>query len=238
MLAYVKTDIGKVREINEDSYLCASPLFAVADGMGGHVAGEIASRMATDILRKVLVDHGESMAADKLLEAAILEANALIFRLAQEKSECAGMGTTITAVYIDGNKIFWGHVGDSRLYLIRDNQLRQVTEDHSLVGALVRSGNITKEESLVHPQRNILTRAVGTDDFIKVDTGVIEREAGDRLLLCTDGLTTLVRDEEILSILAAGAPTGEAAADALVAAANDAGGYDNITVLLVRPGEG
>jgi PPM family protein phosphatase len=236
LLAYAKTDIGKVREINEDSYICVSPLFAVAAGMGGHVAGEIASRLATDTLKNHVAAHGGASAA--LLEEAILEANSLIFRLAQEKSECAGMGTTITAVYIYGSKIFWGHVGDSRLYLLRANQLRQITDDHSLVGALVRSGSITKEESLVHPQRNILTRAVGTEEHIRVDTGEIDWVTGDSLLLCADGLTTLVRDEEILSIISTGPADGDACLEGLVAAANTAGGYDNITTVLIRPGEG
>lgn len=236
MLAYAKTDIGKVRETNEDSYICVPPLFAVADGMGGHVAGEIASRLASDTLKKCVASREEAPPSATLLEEAILEANSLIFRLAQEKSECAGMGTTITAVYIHGSKIFWGHVGDSRLYLLRGNQLQQITEDHSLVGALVRSGSITKEESLVHPQRNILTRAVGTDEQIKVDTGEIDWVDGDSLLICTDGLTTLVRDEEILSILSAGG--GASCLEMLLAAANAAGGYDNITAVLIRPGEG
>jgi PPM family protein phosphatase len=238
LLAYAKTDIGKVREMNEDSYTYAPPLFAVADGMGGHVAGEIASRLAADTLKKHIAAHAGEPASPSLLEDAILDANSLVFRLAQEKSECAGMGTTITAVYVSGSKIFWGHVGDSRLYLLRANKLQQITEDHSLVGSLVRSGTITKEESLVHPQRNILTRAVGTEEHIKVDTGEIDWVAGDSLLLCTDGLTTLVRDEEILSTMSAWLTAGDACLEALVATANAAGGYDNITVVLIRPGEG
>lgn len=238
MRAYAITDIGKVRETNEDSYSCVSPLFAVADGMGGHVAGEIASRLAIDTLSKYVANHAGSPASASRLEEAILEANWLIFRLAQEKSECSGMGTTITAVQISGSKIFWGHVGDSRLYLLRGQELRQITDDHSLVGALVRNGSITKEESLVHPQRNILTRAVGTEEQIKVDSGEIDWEDGDSLLLCSDGLTTLVRDEDILEVLTAGPADGETCLKTLVAAANAAGGYDNITAILIRPGEG
>ncbi|MDR3589784.1 MAG: Stp1/IreP family PP2C-type Ser/Thr phosphatase [Negativicutes bacterium] len=238
MRAYAKTDIGKVRETNEDSYISASPLFAVADGMGGHVAGEIASRLATDTLNQYVANHAGEPVSAALLETAIHEANSLIFRLAQEKSECAGMGTTITAVYVSGSKIFWGHVGDSRLYLLRGDELRQITDDHSLVGALVRSGSISKEEAHTHPQRNILTRAVGTDEHVKVDSGEIDLVPGDSLLLCTDGLTTMVRDEDIQQGLSAGPADGDACMEALVAAANTAGGYDNITAILLRPGEG
>ncbi|MDR3564845.1 MAG: Stp1/IreP family PP2C-type Ser/Thr phosphatase [Negativicutes bacterium] len=236
MLAFAKTDIGKVRETNEDSFICVPPLVAVADGMGGHVAGEIASRMAVDTLGKYIADHNGASDVELLLAQAIREASSLIFRLAQEKVECAGMGTTITAAYITAKTIVWGHVGDSRLYLVRDKELRQLSEDHSLIGELVRSGNITKEESLTHPQKNILTRAVGTDEQVRVDTGVTEWIAGDKLLLCSDGLTTMVRDEEILSVITSGAG-GEAVLDKLMAMANRAGGLDNITAILVQLGD-
>jgi len=202
LLAHAKSDIGKVRETNEDSFLCLPPLFVTAG-------------------------------PEILLERAVIEANSLILQLAQEKSECAGMGTTVTAVIVDGSKVYWSHVGDSRLYQLRAGHLSQVTEDHSLVSELVRSGSIDKEEAFHHPKRNILTRAVGTDEQVIVDSGIAEWFAGDKLLLCSDGLTNTVRDEEILAVIGSGA-SGDAAVNELVAMANNAGGFDNITLILVQ----
>jgi len=233
LLAHGKSDIGKVRETNEDSFICLPPLFVVADGMGGHVAGEIASKMATETIREYIAANGKMAGPQVLLERAVSEANTLIFRLAQQRSECSGMGTTVTAVIIDGTKIYWSHVGDSRLYQLRAGQFTQVTEDHSLVGELVRRGNIDKEEALHHPQRNILTRAVGTDEQVCVDSGIAEWSVGDKLLLCSDGLTNMVRDEELLAVISS-EMSGEAAANELVIMANSAGGLDNITLILVH----
>jgi len=233
LLAHAESDIGKVRETNEDSFIAIPPLFVVADGMGGHVAGEIASRLAIDTIREHFSLHAIAAGPDVLLRQAVNDANSLIYRLAQEKTECAGMGTTVTAVYVADEKIYWSHVGDSRLYLLRGDVFTQITEDHSLVGELMRSGSIDKEQAFSHPQRNILTRAVGTDEHISVDSGVAEWSVGDKLLLCTDGLTNLVRDEEILAVIASRAG-GESLVHDLVMRANNSGGFDNITLILVQ----
>ncbi len=234
MLAHALSDIGKVRETNEDSFVCRPPLFVVADGMGGHVAGEVASRMAVETVDSgvAAVNGAEPLA---LLTEAITRANGLIFRMAQDNSDCAGMGTTLTAALAVGSRLYWGHVGDSRLYLLRGATLAQITEDHSLVSELVKKGSITPSEALNHPHRNILTRAVGTADQVKVDTGSLELAAGDKVLICTDGLTNMVSDDEIATILG-GDGDGAALLATLVAKANDAGGLDNITTILISCG--
>lgn len=234
MLAHALTDIGKVRDTNEDSFVCLPPLFVVADGMGGHVAGEIASRLAVETVAQHVAAHAGEANPQTLLSQAITQANLLICRMAQDKSEYAGMGTTVTAAYVGGSRLYWAHVGDSRLYLLRAGALRQLTADHSLVGELVKSGTITAEEALVHPHRNILTRAVGTGDAIRVDTGSLDLIPGDALLLCTDGLTNLVADSEIAALMGGG--DVELVAVGLVDRANVAGGLDNITAIFVRPG--
>ncbi len=231
MLAYALSDIGKVRETNEDSFVCQPPLFVVADGMGGHVAGEVASRMAAEtVSARFAAAAGEEPTA--LLSEAITAANETVYRLAQEDSERAGMGTTLTAAFVAGSVLYWGHVGDSRLYLLRGGEFSQVSEDHSLVSELVKKGSITAEEALTHPHRNILTRAVGTGDRVKVDTGSFTLAAGDKILLCTDGLTNMVADGDIAAALSRD-DDGAALLAHLVARANDAGGLDNITAVLV-----
>lgn len=232
MLAHAQTDIGKVREINEDNYICSPPLFAVADGMGGHVAGEIASQIATTTLLTHFAATEQKSDPGRRLEAGILQANEEIYRMARDKSECAGMGTTVTAAYFDGDRLCWGHVGDSRLYLLRNGALTQLTEDHSLVSELVRSGSINAEEALVHPHRNILTRAVGTGETVKVDAGTLEIKPGDKYLLCTDGLTNMLRDDTIREVVDTHSP--EQAAELLISQANAAGGLDNITAILIE----
>lgn len=236
MLVFAKSDIGLVRQTNEDSYACVPPnLFLVADGMGGHVAGEVASRMAV----KAVSDYIQSnltVGCDQelLLEKAIIQANELIFSLSKSRDDCAGMGTTISIVLLDQSQVYWGHVGDSRIYIIRDNELYQLTNDHSLVWELVQSGNITKAEAHTHPQRNMLTRAVGTSKNIKVDTGTMNWNQGDLLLLCTDGLTNMLNEQEIQQIILADKNDGETAVNILIAAANQAGGHDNVTAILLK----
>lgn len=237
MLVQAKSDIGKVRETNEDSFICKPPLFVVADGMGGHVAGEVASKTAVDTMVKLINARAGSQDAEFLLEQAINEANGVVFHLAQQNEEYAGMGTTVTAVYIDGAKVYWGHVGDSRLYLFRDDHAFQITQDHSLVGELLRSGGISEAEALTHPKRNILTRAVGTDEYLSIDTGSFDWLKGDRLLLCTDGLTNMVPDAEIFKLIIEGGDDRVKVVDCLIDKANDAGGYDNISVILVANGD-
>jgi protein phosphatase len=234
LLAHALTDIGKVRDTNEDSFVCRPPLFVVADGMGGHVAGEVASRMAVETVGNCF-DAPRDLGPQALLSQAITQANRMIFRMSQEDDGCAGMGTTVTAAFVEGAKLYWGHVGDSRLYLLRAGVLKQVTEDHSLVSELVKKGNITAAEALQHPQRNILTRAVGTGEQVLVDTGSFALLPGDRVLLCTDGLTNMVADEDIAATLLQGGD-GAALLAGLIGKANAAGGLDNITAIVICQG--
>lgn len=236
MLAYVKSDVGLVRENNEDSYVFLPPdLFIVADGMGGHVAGEIASQMASTMVSEYIQEHKKNAPPEILLEQAIIKANSLIYQMSQHKQECHGMGTTITAAYVEGNSVYFGHVGDSRMYLIHDGNMRQITEDHSLVWELVKSGNITMEEAGVHPQRNILTRALGTSPDVKIDTGNFVWETGDAILLCSDGLTNMLSEMNILEHITS--QSDSLVLDNLVEQAKAAGGLDNITVILAQNGD-
>ena len=221
------TDVGRHRTSNEDAFLSddARRLYAVADGMGGHRAGEVASSTALESL-DVTVGDGTDLAA------AIEEANAAVWRKALDNPEMRGMGTTLTAVRIDGATALVGHVGDSRAYLMRDGALTRVTDDHSLVEQLVREGRLTPEEAATHPQRSVITRALGVDDAVEVDTYSIDLHTADRLLLCSDGLTSMISDEAISRLLRR-ARDPQQAAQALVDAANQAGGDDNITVVVV-----
>jgi protein phosphatase len=222
-----------VRELNEDSYIFEPPfLLAVADGMGGHVAGEVASNLAVKVVSDYMKEHSGEKSPELLLEEAIVQANDSIYRLAQSKTECSGMGTTLTAVYILDGQLYWGHVGDSRAYLFRNQELLQLTQDHSLVWELVQSGSITKDEAHNHPRRNLLTRAVGTNVPVRVDCGILKWQAGDMLLLCTDGLNALVEDESICRCLQQ-KEDGARLVEQLVDSAKAAGGYDNITVILL-----
>ncbi|MEG6586001.1 Stp1/IreP family PP2C-type Ser/Thr phosphatase [Dendrosporobacter sp. 1207_IL3150] len=234
MLVFAKSDIGLVRQTNEDSYACIPPdLFLVADGMGGHVAGEIASSMAVKAISEY-VQANKGTNVTMLLEQALIRANELIFDLSQSRDECAGMGTTVSVVHVDQTCIHWGHVGDSRIYVVRDSDLVQVTNDHSLVWELVKSGNITKAEAHTHPQRNMLTRAVGTSKNIKVDTGITNWKQGDFMLLCTDGLTNMLSEQEIYQVLIENMNDGEKVVNKLIDSAKRAGGNDNITVILLK----
>jgi serine/threonine protein phosphatase PrpC len=238
LLANAISDIGLVRETNEDSYVCDPPhLFIVADGMGGHAAGEIASKLAVTTVNNHIRENIENTAPELLLNEAITQANTSVYQMALSKDVFNGMGTTITAVYIEGETIYWGHVGDSRLYLLRNGDLCQITSDHSLVWELVQSGNITKEEAHVHPKRNMLTRAVGTSCLITVDTGTIAWKAGDIVLMCTDGLTNLVSEQDIYMLLQSTKCDFESILNHLVAEAKNAGGFDNITAILLKNGD-
>jgi serine/threonine protein phosphatase PrpC len=226
-----RTDPGRVRRRNEDAFVLDPPLFAVADGMGGAQAGEVASRLAAAAFREY--HEADRLAPDQRLQAIIQEANRRIFERARADSDVSGMGTTVTAALLTGRRLTLGHVGDSRAYRIRDGELEQLTEDHSLVGDLMRSGRLTPEEADSHPQRSVITRALGTDPEVSIDTITVDAEPGDLFLLCSDGLTTMVTDEDILGILSA-APTLDDAARELVRAANTGGGEDNVTVVLFR----
>jgi protein phosphatase len=225
------TDAGRKRRRNEDSFVQDPPLFAVADGMGGAQAGEVASRLAAAAFREF--HDADDLDPEERVAAIIQEANRRIYERARSDAQASGMGTTITAALVSGSGVAVGHVGDSRAYRLREGHLEQLTEDHSLVADLVRSGRLTPEEADTHPQRSVITRALGTDPEVDVDTFTVEAEPGDVFLLCSDGLTTMVDDEDV-SRTVAGADTLEQAAKALVKAANRAGGEDNITVVLFK----
>ncbi len=234
MLAFAQSDIGMVRKTNEDSYVFLPPhLFVVADGMGGHVAGEIASNLGAKTIREYVEKNANQSDWEQALKEAIIKANTSIYQMSQTQSECQGMGTTVTAVYLDNAEIYWSHVGDSRLYLIRENTLQQITSDHSLVWELMQNGSITSEEAQVHPHRNILTRAVGTSDTLRVDSGRFLWQPGDNLLLCTDGLTNMLSEDTILNVCTQ--PNNpNTIVNALVDQARQAGGHDNITAILLQ----
>jgi PPM family protein phosphatase len=226
--AGASSDVGQLRTINEDSFIVDDrlALYAVADGMGGHRAGEVASATALEALRA-------AVASGQALDAAIVLSNTAVYQKAAGDRELSGMGTTLTAVAILGEStLLIGHVGDSRAYRIRDGAITQLTEDHSLVEELVREGRITPEEAEVHPQRAIITRALGIDPNIEVDLYTVEAHTGDRILICSDGLSGMLRDEEMLRV-AAPESDPRLAADRLVDAANEAGGDDNITVVVI-----
>jgi protein phosphatase len=224
------TDTGRKRRQNEDAFVREPPLFAIADGMGGAQAGEVASRLAAAAFEEgASAVHGEDGVA-----TVVRAANARIFERAVQDPAVAGMGTTATVAVVDeqAGTLTIAHVGDSRAYLYRDDALEQLTTDHSLVGELVRSGRLTEDEAAVHPHRSVITRALGTDADVDVDTLTVDVAAGDLVLLCSDGLSAMLRDEEIVQVLRSTAGDPQPAAEALVAAANAAGGEDNVTVVL------
>ena len=233
------TDPGRVRRRNEDAFVCTPPLFAVADGMGGAQAGEIASRLAAAAFRDYLAHAPEDVDPDPeaRLRSIIQEANRRIYARAANDPKVSGMGTTVTAALLSGGRVAVGHVGDSRAYRVRDGNLEQLTQDHSLVADLVRSGRLTPQEAEIHPQRSVITRALGTDAAVVVDSFSALAQPGDVFLLCSDGLTTMV-DEGTLVATIAGTPDLDAAARSLVAAANARGGEDNVTVVLFALEEG
>jgi PPM family protein phosphatase len=221
------SDTGRRRRHNEDAYVVQPPVFAVADGMGGAQAGEIASRLAAESLRR---EPGDGRGVERVT-AMIQAANRRVYDSAHEKSDLSGMGTTITVALVEDGLVSIGHVGDSRAYLIRGGALQQLTEDHSLVAELQRSGKLSAQEAEHHPQRSVITRALGTDPDVDVDTYTVEPRVGDLFLLCSDGLTTMVGDETILGVVERHRDDLDAAARELVARANRGGGEDNITVV-------
>jgi PPM family protein phosphatase len=227
---YAGTDTGRQRRANEDSLLARSPLFVVADGMGGARAGEVASRLAVESFAPGI---GAAADAEVALAGLVREANAHIYERSHRHAEEAGMGTTLTAMYVGPEEISIAHVGDSRAYRLRDGALERLTEDHSLVDEMIREGRLTPEEALEHPQRSVITRALGNESEVEVDTRSLSGRSGDVYLLCSDGLTTMV-DETIVETLLREHARLRDAGEALIAAANDAGGRDNITVVLVR----
>ncbi len=225
-----RTDVGRQREANEDSLFSRAPVFAVADGMGGAQAGEVASRIAVAAFEPELPAEA---APEPWLRETAQRANREIFDLAQGDSARSGMGTTLTAALVAGDEVSFGHVGDSRAYLLRDGELSQLTNDHSLVEELRRQGKLTKAQAAEHPQRSVITRALGPEPDVAVDTMTVQARPGDVFLLCSDGLTTMLSDDEVHAVVERASSLDEAARR-LVRAANDRGGRDNITVILFR----
>jgi protein phosphatase len=227
------TDAGRKRRRNEDAYVVEPPLFAVADGMGGAQAGELASSLAA----QAVTEEDAGGGGERRVVELIQEANRRVYQRSSEDAAVSGMGTTMTVALVEDGVVSFGHVGDSRAYLIRDGRLEQLTEDHSLVAELVRSGKLSPEEADAHPQRSVITRALGTDPDVDVDTFSIPTRAGDLFMLCSDGLTSMVDDERILHEVERQRSDLNSAAKALVRAANKAGGEDNITIVFFEIGE-
>lgn len=240
MQAFAKSDIGKERKVNEDFYYISKPedkikLFILADGMGGYNAGEVASKMATEAVRDYIQKHFEKNKSSKekieqLLIDAIEHANTVVYKKAQSKKDLSGMGTTLDVCLIYNSKIYIGHVGDSRVYRIRKEFMRRLTKDHSYVQTLVEDGKITKEEARTHPKRNMLTKALGCTPKAEPDVYTKTFIKDDIILMNSDGLTNMVKENEIYNIIK---ENKENATESLVKQANDNGGYDNITVVII-----
>lgn len=241
MIVGASTDIGIVRQINQDSMFVsknsAFPLFIVADGMGGHKAGEIASEMAVSIittsLSSRLMDDDVIVNIEKEILDSIKKANRELLNHSQVIEDCNGMGTTITLGYIKDAKLYVGHVGDSRAYIIRNEELKQITDDHSLVNELLKNGDISIEEAMKHPQKNVITRAVGTNEDICIDINSFELKENDIILFCSDGLTNMIEEHELKDLFI-GIKDVQEACDSAVSLAKDKGGRDNITVIGIR----
>ena len=231
---YALTDVGRVRKSNQDALIVdeAALLYGVADGMGGHNGGETASAGARDGLAEAL--RGKEPSLDALRDG-ITKVNAELFKQQAEDESLSGMGTTLSVIWLSEHFVYLGHVGDSRVYRFREGRLEQMTDDHSLVGELMRAGYLTPEEAENHPQKNVILRAVGTEEGIDVDLAVEERRSGDLWLICSDGLHGMVKERAMEAILGVNAP--ESAAKLLMDAALAAGGRDNISVVLVQDGE-
>ncbi len=240
------SDVGRKRKSNEDNY-CANAkegLYVVADGMGGHAAGEVASELATETIEEFIkltssdaditwpfgLDEKLSLSGNRL-KTAIRFANRKLLERVQESAECEGMATTVAAVLLEKDQAHIAHVGDSRVYLIRDDTIRQVTSDHSWVNEQVMSGLIDSEQARTHPLRNVVTRALGGKEGLEIDLQVLDLQAGDMLLICSDGLTSMVEDGEILEVVKAGGLQVNEVVRELIDAANESGGEDNITTI-------
>jgi protein phosphatase len=240
------TDVGRRRDHNEDAYLVDEDLglYVVADGMGGHAGGGTASRLAVETIQSVVRTARQrdptlfggapvdASGVPDVLRQAVEEACAVIFRAAQTDPELGGMGTTVTAVAVDGRSAFLAHVGDSRCYLVREGRIYQVSDDHSLVNEQLKAGAISAEEAKHSRFKNIITRSVGFEESVQVDLMGLELQGGDALVVCCDGLSNLVDDPEILELVSTTAP--DETPGRLVALANDRGGDDNITVIVIR----
>jgi protein phosphatase len=245
LVSFGASDVGRCRESNEDAYLCDDELglWVVADGMGGHAAGEVASREAIDTLHGMVVrgkrtldldgafSDDKARASCRLLEGAVQAATYMVYAMAELDSGKAGMGTTITAMMAVGSHVITAQVGDSRIYQVRNTEVQQLTEDHTLVAWQLKQGLITADEARRSRHRNVITRAVGNRDYVQVDTGIVDCELGDQFLLCSDGLHGYLKLDEIPELTANG---GEASVRKLIDLANKRGGRDNITAILVE----
>jgi protein phosphatase len=234
--AAVGSDVGQRRAANEDHYALAPEigLYLVADGLGGHVAGQVASELAGEAaLRTIRTLEGTGTSLSEKLRYAVIAANREVHEMSRGRRELAGMGTTLVALLAQDGRAALAHVGDSRAYLVRGDRIRQLTDDHSLVGELLRRREISADAAREHPQRHVLTRAVGVRPTVEPDLAELTPEEGDVFVLCSDGLTGHVRDEEIARAVAGGIDPQEAV-DALIRLANERGGEDNITVAIVR----
>ncbi|MEA2384347.1 MAG: family protein phosphatase [Solirubrobacteraceae bacterium] len=228
---FERSDTGRARRENEDSFYARSPMFAVADGMGGAQAGEVASQLAVEVLQQGLPERGGSV--EQRLRELVVEANARINALSRTDEQRAGMGTTMTLVYVGEHEISVAHVGDSRLYRLRDGRFERLTDDHTLVEELVRQGKLTPQEADHHPQRSIITRALGPEAAVEADSHTWPARDGDVYLICSDGLTSMISEAQVGELLTSARSLPEAGR-ALIDAANAAGGRDNITVILFR----
>jgi protein phosphatase len=228
---FERSDTGRARRENEDSFFARSPMFAVADGMGGAQAGEVASQVAVEVLQQGLPEHDGSV--EQRLRELVEEANARINTLSRADDQRAGMGTTLTLAYVGEQELSVAHVGDSRLYRLRDGMFERLTDDHTLVEELVRQGKLTPQEADHHPQRSIITRALGPEAAVEADSHTWPARDGDVYLICSDGLTSMISEREVGELLAGAASLSDAGRK-LIDAANAAGGRDNITVILFR----
>ncbi len=242
MLYAAKTDVGLVRERNEDSYIAEKfdnyHLFIVADGMGGHKSGELASRLAVSGIEKRCAEYfGHIPDGQLILRRAISETNREVFERAEHEAENSGMGTTVTCAMIYNGDMYIGHAGDSRAYILREDELVQLTNDHSYIAELVRMGQISQEEAENHPRKNVITRALGTDSSLRTDTEQIRLKKGDYVVICSDGLTNHVADRELEDLLLSRGNVEEIAATLLQMALRR-GGHDNITVIVMAVEDG
>ena len=231
MISLGVSKTGLVRQRNEDRFYAKGPLLIVADGMGGYTGGEYASTMVVDTIVDV-IEKADIITVEVLREA-ILEANRMVFEKSQSYKELEGMGTTAVVAYVKEDTLLWAHVGDSRLYIYGDSQLRRMTNDHSMVQELVNAGTITEAEVIHHPKRNMLTRAIGVYDTVEVDTGMVEVHEGERILLCSDGLSGYIEESRIEEILSEESSESRILED-LVQLVYDAGARDNVTIILGR----
>ena len=240
MKTFARSDIGRIREMNQDNYYISDPndeikMFIVADGMGGYKGGEIASALAIESAKSYITNNFEETNREKekildLIKNAIEYANMVVYERSKEVEELNGMGTTMDVVIIQSGRLYIGHVGDSRVYRLRKDFFRKLTTDHSYVEQLLRQGNITKEEAYNHPKKNMLTKALGCTAFVEPDVMVKGFQKDDILLMCTDGLTNMVREDKICEIIK---ENPESACDVLVNKANENGGQDNITAVII-----